>query len=52
MLADILTTSKLAEFQILKIKNAVKGHNNSKLKEGNIIRNESLEPFRLEKFAS
>jgi len=52
LLANILTASKPAKFQILKIEDAAEGHNNGRLKEGNIIRNESLEPFRPEGFAS
>jgi len=44
--------SKPAKFQILKTEDIVEGHNNGRLKEGNITRNESLKPFRLEGFAS
>jgi len=44
--------SKPAEFQILKTEDTAEGHNHGRLKEGNITRNKSLKPFRLEGFAS
>ena len=52
MPANILITSKPAKFQILKMEDTVKGHNNGRLKKGNITKNKNLKPFGLKEFTS